>query len=81
MERQELKAKQQQEDADNARRVALLAWAAQRTGLRITLSGGTDSVGAVTEALGSAAASFDTRASGNGNTVSAAWSTAATPQG
>ena len=68
-------------DADNARRVALLAWAAQRTGLRITLSGGTDSVGAVTEALGSAAASFDTRASGNGNTVSAAWSTAATPQG
>lgn len=68
-------------DADNARRVALLAWAAQRTGLRITLSGGTDSVGAVTEALGSAAASFDTRPSGNGDTVSAAWSTAATPQG
>jgi hypothetical protein len=68
-------------DADNARRVALLAWAARRTGLRITLSGGSDSLDAVTEALGSAAASFDTRPGGNGDTVSAAWSTAATPQG
>ena len=64
-------------DDANTSRVALIGWAARRTGLRITLSGSESALAAVTQALGADARYIDTRTSGAGNTVTAAWSTAA----
>ncbi|MBO6528380.1 MULTISPECIES: DUF389 domain-containing protein [unclassified Erythrobacter] len=66
-------------DAENAIRLALVGWAARRTGLRITLTGSEDALEAVRLGLGEDAKFVDLRAEGQGDTVSAAWSTASAP--
>ena len=66
-------------DAENAIRLALVGWAARRTGLRITLTGSEDALEAVRLGLGEDAEFVDLRAEGQGDTVSAAWSTASAP--
>ena len=63
-------------DTNNAGRVALLGWAARRTGVRIALTGSQSALTAVTQALGDSARYFDTQVSGEGNSVTATWSTA-----
>ena len=63
-------------DTNNAGRVVLLGWAARRTGVRIALTGSQDALTAVTQALGDSARYFDTQVSGEGNSVTATWSTA-----
>ena len=63
-------------DTNNAGRVALLGWAARRTGVRIALTGSQNALTAVTQALGDSARYFDTQVSGEGNSVTAVWSTA-----
>jgi uncharacterized hydrophobic protein (TIGR00271 family) len=65
-------------DAENTRRLALIRWAAQRTGLRITLSGSEKAVETLTAALGDDRRWVDTRIEGSGSAVTAAWSTSAT---
>ena len=63
-------------DSANAGRVALIAWAAQRSGVRVSLSGSEAALQAVTGALGDDTRLFDTRTEGEGNTVVADWSVA-----
>lgn len=67
-------------DSDNARRVALIAWAAQRTGLRVTLTGSATALAAVQQALGDNARLVDTQTTENGDTVRASWSTGSSAQ-
>lgn len=62
-------------DAENAIRLALVAWAAERTGVRVTLRGSESAIATVTEGLGQDAGLVDTQVSGRGNTVTTAWST------
>ena len=62
-------------DAENATRLALIGWAAKRTGLRITLSGSDEALHELNAVLGEDARFIDTRSEGQGNAVSAAWST------
>ncbi len=67
-------------DGENLRRVALIGWAARRTGLRIGLSGSADALAAVQQALGDSAGLVDMRTVDNGSVVTANWSIAETPQ-
>ncbi|MBX7481848.1 DUF389 domain-containing protein [Qipengyuania qiaonensis] len=67
-------------DTRNAAQVALVGWAAERTGVRVTLTGSESALATVTQALGTTSSRVDTRQSGNENTVTASWSTAATAQ-
>lgn len=62
-------------DAENATRLALIGWAAKRTGLRITLSGSAEALRALNAGLGEDVRFVDTRSQGQGNVVTAAWST------
>ncbi len=66
-------------DSRNSSRVALIAWAARRTGVRITLTGSQEALQAVAEALGENVRYFDMESAGTGNTVSGTWSTATGP--
>ncbi|QYJ07507.1 TIGR00341 family protein [Qipengyuania flava] len=64
-------------DADNAIRLALVGWAARRTGVRVTLTGSEANIATLVAALGDDAAHVDTQVSGRGSRVATAWSTAA----
>ena len=66
-------------DSRNSSRVALIGWAARRTGVRVTLTGSQEALQAVTEELGEGVRDIDTDSTGTGNTVSGTWSTAPGP--
>ncbi|MEX0342568.1 MAG: DUF389 domain-containing protein [Erythrobacter sp.] len=63
-------------DAENAIRLALVGWAARRTGLRITLTGSETALEAVRLGLGDDAQFVDLRPEGRSDVVTSAWSTA-----
>ncbi|MDP4573987.1 DUF389 domain-containing protein [Qipengyuania sp. G39] len=61
-------------DADNALRLALVGWAASRTGVRAVLTGGEEAIDTAMAGLGDDARFVETRISGDGSTIATAWS-------
>jgi hypothetical protein len=61
-------------DADNALRLALVGWAASRTGVRAVLTGSEGAIDTAVAGLGDDARFVETRVSGEGKTIAAAWS-------
>ena len=64
-------------DAENAMRLALVGWAAKRTGVKVTLTGSEKAVATAIAGLGGDARFVDTNISGSGNAVTTSWATGA----